>query len=193
MSRVLIEFELHVLNEDEKGGDDDLIVIEGCTELNITYRYPAGESFIEHRRLYGDKCALDIKYAWLLHAVEARVSIEVLRVPSDGGVDLKLHARTSGFSDIIRLFQGAALEVGFTRSFTVAVEMESSLDLYIEGSPGDHYALGLRPQLRDSWRYSFSSKLHVTVESLAALGDFADISVKITWKSYDQRPEYVVS
>ncbi|GJN35271.1 hypothetical protein PR202_gb24023 [Eleusine coracana subsp. coracana] len=181
-SRALVEFELHSLNEDEKECDDDLI-IEGCTELDHLYE---PKSFVETRRLYSDKCALDIKYAVLLNAVEARVNIEVLRVPFQG-VDLNLFAKTSGFSDIIRLFQGAALEVGFTRSFAVAVVKYRSLDLYIKGSPRDDHALGQK-LMQGSWRHSFSSDFHGTVEALVELGDFAEISVKVTWKSYEKRP-----
>jgi hypothetical protein len=178
-TRALIEFELHALSDDKKGGDDDDLIIEGCTEIDKDER----KSCINHGRLYNsDKCALDIKYAVLLNAVEARVTIGVCRVPSHGA-NLKFYAKTSGFSDIIRLFQGAASEVGFKRTFSVAVARHSSLDLYIKGSPRDdhdHHALGQKSPPRESWQQSFRSGMHGTEESLAEFGDFAETSVRVT-------------
>lgn len=131
-SRALIEFELHAISEDKTDGDDDLI-IEGCTELcNMT----VSESFIQSQRLYGQRCALDIKYLVLINAMEARVDIKVIRVPAHG-INLKLLAKTSGFSNVIWLFRGTVMEVGFSASFAVAVEEYNYLDLYIEGSQRD--------------------------------------------------------
>jgi hypothetical protein len=48
-------------------------IIEGCTELY---------------NMYGERCALDIKYMVLINAVEARVEVKVLRRlgAADGGV-----------------------------------------------------------------------------------------------------------
>ena len=59
VSQALIKFELRVRtegrpDEDEPKGD---CLIEGS------------DSFIEHRRLYGDNCALDVKFAVLINAV----------------------------------------------------------------------------------------------------------------------------
>ncbi|KAF8762504.1 hypothetical protein HU200_009475 [Digitaria exilis] len=73
-TRALIEFEIHARNEDESTGDDDLI-IEGCTQLDRIFK---SNSFVEHRRLYGERCALDIKYMALINAVEAKVEVTVL-------------------------------------------------------------------------------------------------------------------
>ncbi|CAN6352111.1 unnamed protein product [Urochloa humidicola] len=75
-SRALIEFELHALTEDDTNGDD-CPIIEGCTEL---YNMFESKSFIEHRRMYSERCALDIKYMVLINAVEARVEVKVLRL-----------------------------------------------------------------------------------------------------------------
>jgi hypothetical protein len=191
-TRALIEFELHALSDDNKGVDDDDLIIEGCTELDNMFD---SKSIIKHQRLYSDKCALDIKYAVLLNAVEARVTIGVCRVPSHG-IDVRFYAKTSGFSDIIRLFQGAASEVGFKRSFAVAVGRHSSLDLYIEGSPRDdhdHHALGQKSPPRGSWQQSFRSGFHGTAELQAELGDFAEISVRVTWKTYKKVSRSVIS
>ncbi|KAF8776691.1 hypothetical protein HU200_003419 [Digitaria exilis] len=95
-SRALIEFELHALSEDKNDSGDD-VIIEGCTEL---YNMRATKSFIRNQRLYGQRCALDIKYLVLINAVEARVDINVIRVPAHG-INLKLLAKTSGFSNVI--------------------------------------------------------------------------------------------
>ncbi|TVU49585.1 hypothetical protein EJB05_00899, partial [Eragrostis curvula] len=181
-TRALIEFELRAQNEDKIDGDDDLI-IEGCTELDNLFK---SKSSIEHQRLYGERCALDIKYAVLFNAMEAQVSIEVLRVPIHG-VDLKLYAKTSGFSDVIRLFRGVALEVGLKKSFAVGVEMYNYLDLYIEGFPLHDPVLGQKLRPGSWWQCSFSSSYHGTVELVAELGDFAAVSVKVTWKCYTRR------
>ncbi|RLN23821.1 hypothetical protein C2845_PM07G31490 [Panicum miliaceum] len=134
-SRALIEFELHALSEDKTDSDDD-VIIEGCAEL---YNMHATKSFLENRRLYGQRCALDIKYLVLISAVEARVDIKVIRVPAHG-INLKLLAKTSGFSNVIRLYQGTVLEEGFSASFAVAVERCNYLDLCIEGSQRDDVA-----------------------------------------------------
>ncbi|TVU49577.1 hypothetical protein EJB05_00890, partial [Eragrostis curvula] len=176
-TRALIEFELRAQNEDKIDGDDDLI-IEGCTEIDNLFK---SKSSIEHKRLYGERCALDIKYAVLFNAMEAQVSLEVLRVPTHG-VDLKLYAKTSGFSYVIRLFRGVALEVGLKKSFVVGVEMYNYLDLYIEGFPLHDPVLGRKLRPSSWWQCSFSSSYHGTVELVAELGDFAAVSVKVTWK-----------
>ncbi|CAL4898425.1 unnamed protein product [Urochloa decumbens] len=130
-SRALIEFELHAPNEDDTNGDDGPI-IEGCTEL---YNMFESKSFIEHRRMYSERCALDIKYMVLINAVEARVEVKVVHLGAiiDGGVNMRLLAKTSGFSEVIRLFRGAAPKPGFMMNFAIAVERRSGFDLYIEG------------------------------------------------------------
>ncbi|CAN6356646.1 unnamed protein product [Urochloa humidicola] len=179
--RALIEFELHALSENKTGGDDDLI-IEGCTELRNMF---PSESFIRNERLYGQRCALDIKYLVLINAMEARVDFEVIRVPAHG-TNLKLLAKTSGFSNVIRLFGGTVLEVGFSESFAVAVEIGNYLDLYIEGSQRDDLTPVQKTQYA-KWQCSFGSCYHRVVDQVVELGDFAAVSVKITWKSYEKK------
>ncbi|CAL4891484.1 unnamed protein product [Urochloa decumbens] len=181
-TRALIEFEIHARNEDEITGDDDLI-IEGCTQLENMFK---SKSFIEHRRLYGERCALDIKYMVLINAVEARVEITVLRLGSDspGSVDMKLYAKTSGFSEVIQLFRGATPEPGVMMSFAVAVERHSGFDLYIEGSPKDDPILGQKLRPYQWWECGFASGYHGTSEEVAELGELAAFSVKVTWRSY---------
>nr|CAB3464971.1 unnamed protein product [Digitaria exilis] len=175
-TRALIEFEIHAQNEDETTGDDDLI-IEGCTQLDKIFK---SKSFIEHRRLYGERCALDIKYMVLVNAVEAKVEVTVLRLgsASPGSVNMKLYAKTSGFSEVIQLFRGTAPEPGDMMSFAVAVERHSGFDLYIEGSPRDDLMLDqkVRPYL--CWECGFASAYHGTSEEVALLGELAAFSVK---------------
>ncbi|RCV19173.1 hypothetical protein SETIT_3G362900v2 [Setaria italica] len=181
-SRALIEFELHAISEDKTDGDDDLI-IEGCTELcNMTL----SESFIQSQRLYGQRCALDIKYLVLINAMEARVDIEVIRVPAHG-INLKLLAKTSGFSNVIRLFRGTVMEVGFSASFAVAVEKHNYLDLYIEGSQRDDLTPAQKTRRNEWWQCGFGSRYHGVEDLVAELGDFAAVSVKISFKSYEKR------
>jgi hypothetical protein len=49
------------------------------------------KSFIRHKRLYSERCALDIKYLVLINAVEARVEVTVLHLSAiDGGINMKL-------------------------------------------------------------------------------------------------------
>ncbi|RLN00801.1 hypothetical protein C2845_PM06G32020 [Panicum miliaceum] len=180
-TRALIEFEVHARNEDETNGDDDLI-IEGCTQIENMFE---SESFVEHRRLYGERCALDIKYMVVMNAVEARVEVTVLRLGAiPGGVNMKLYTKTSGFTEVIRLFQGAAPEPGVMMSFAVAVERHSGFDLYIEGSPRVDPVLGQELRPYSWWQCSVASSYHGMTEKVAELGDFAEFSVKITWRSY---------
>ncbi|CAL5092841.1 unnamed protein product [Urochloa decumbens] len=183
-SRALIEFELHAPNEDGTKGDDAPI-IEGCTQL---YNMFASKSFVEHRRMYGERCALDIKYMVLMNAVEARVEVKVLHLGAiDGGVNMRLLAKTSGFSEVIRLFRGAAPKPGFMMSFAIAVERRSGFDLYIEGFPGDDPATGQKPVTYSCWKCGFASSYHRMDEEVAELGEFASVSVKVTWKSYTKK------
>ncbi|CAN6361434.1 unnamed protein product [Urochloa humidicola] len=180
-SRALIEFELHALAEDDTNGDGGPI-IEGCTEL---YNMFESKSFIEHRRMYSERCALDIKYMVLINAVEARVEVKVLRLGAiDGGVNMRLLAKTSGFSEVIQLFRGAAPEPGDVMSFVIAVETHSGFDLYIEGFPRDKHTVGQKPVPYSWWKCGFASSYHRTDEEVAELGEFATVSVKVTWKSY---------
>lgn len=176
----LIEFELHALSEDKTDSDDD-VIIEGCTELSNTH---SSDSLIKNQRLYGQKCALDINYLVLINAVEARADIKVIRVPARG-INLKVLAKTSGFSNVIRLFQGTVLEVGFSASFVVAVERRNFLDLCIEGSQRDDVAPLQETQQYVGWQCSFGSCYHEVEDLVAELGDFATVSVKISWKSYE--------
>ncbi|KAL6622493.1 hypothetical protein ACP70R_032372 [Stipagrostis hirtigluma subsp. patula] len=147
-TRALVELELHAQSEDEANGDNDLI-IEGCTELENIF---SSKSFIEHRRLYSTRCAPDLKFAVLICAVEALVDIKALHVPTHG-VDLKLCAKTSGFSDVIRLFRGSISEVSFLKSFAIAVDLDSYLNLYIEGSPevAAGFLVAMQLRLRLTW------------------------------------------
>lgn len=183
-TRALIEFEIHARNEDETTGDDDLI-IEGCTQIDKIFK---SNSFVEQRRLYGERCALDIKYMALVNAVEAKVEVTVFRLgsASPGSVNMKLYAKTSGFSEVIQLFRGPAPKPGDMMSFAVAVERRSGFDLYIEGSPRDDLMLGqkVRPYLW--WECGFASAYHGTNEEVAELGELAAFSVKVTWRSYEK-------
>lgn len=180
--RVLIEFELHAVSEDKSDGDDDLI-IEGCTELcNMTESKP----FIQTRRLYGQRCALDITYLVLRNALEARLHIEVIRVPAHG-INLKVLAKTSGFSNVIRLFKGTVMKVGFLVSFAIAVERGNYLDLYIEGSQIDDLTPVQKTRQNEWWKCSYESRYHLEKDLVAELGDFAAVLVKISWKSYKKR------
>ncbi|TVU49581.1 hypothetical protein EJB05_00895, partial [Eragrostis curvula] len=113
-TRVLIEFELHAWSDEETDGDNGSI-IEGCTEL---YNMHAMESFVKQNRVYGERCALDIKYLVLINALEACIEVKILSLgATPGGIDLKLCAKSSGFKEVIRLFQGAAPDPGETSSF----------------------------------------------------------------------------
>ncbi|CAN6348167.1 unnamed protein product [Urochloa humidicola] len=183
VSQALIEFELCVQTEDrpddEPKGD---CLIEGCTEFT---NFLSSKSYIEHRRLYGNNCALDVKLAVLINAVEARIDVEVLRLGAiASGINLKVYAKTSGFREVIRLFEGAAPKPGDVMCFVVAVETHNYLDLYIEGSPGENQK---EQALRSSWKCSFGSGYHCMDEQVAELGDFGEVSVKVNWKSYRKR------
>ena len=90
------------------------------------------ESFIQNRRLYGEKCGLDVKFLVLINAVQAFVDVEILSAPAYG-FNLNLYAKTSGFSDVIRPYRGTT-EAGRRLSSVVAVERRSYLDLRIEGT-----------------------------------------------------------
>lgn len=177
ISHSLIEFEIHARNEDETNADDDLI-IEGCTEIDNFFE---SKSFIDHRRFYGERCALDIKYIVMINAVEALVEVTVLHLDTiiPGGVNMKLFAKTSGFNDIIPLFQGVAPEPGGMMRFAVGVERHNRLDLYIEGSRSDDATL--------CWHCGFYSGYHGTNKEVADLGVFASFSVKVTWRSYSKK------
>ncbi|CAN6356643.1 unnamed protein product [Urochloa humidicola] len=179
-SRALLEFELHALTEDDTKGDDGPI-IEGCTEL---YMFES-KSFIQHRCMYSERCALDIKYMVLVNVVEARVEVKVLRLGAiDGGVNMRLLAKTSGFTEVIRLFRGAAPKPGSTMCFAIAVERRSGFDLYIEGFPGDNHTIGQKPVPYSWWKCGFASSYHRMYEEVADLGEFVSVSVKVTWKTY---------
>ena len=188
VARALIEFELCVRTEerpeDEPKGD---CLIEGCTEFTNLF---ASDSYIEHRRLYGNTCALDVKFAVLINAVEARIDVEVPRLGAiASGINLKVYAKTSGFKEVIGLFEDAAPKPGAVMSFVVAVETHNYLDPYIEGSPRDNPVLGQKENqvLRSWWKCSFGSSYHCMDEEVAELGDFGELSVKINWKSYRKR------
>jgi hypothetical protein len=187
-ARALIEFELCVRAEerpeDEPKGD---CLIEGCTEFTNLF---ASDSYIEHRCLYGNTCALDVKFAVLINAVEARIDIEVLRLGAiASSINLKVYAKTSGFKEVIRLFEDTAPKPGAVMSFVVAVETHNYLDLYIEGSSRDNPVLGQKEKqvLRSWWKCSFGSSYHCMDEEVAELGNFGELSVNINWMSYRKR------
>lgn len=180
-SRVLIEFELHAQSEDETDGDD-VPIIEGCTEL---YNMHESKSFIRHKRLYGERCALDIKYLVLMNAVEARIEVTVLSLGAIyRSVNMKLLAKTSGFSEVIRLFHGVAPKLGFMTSFVIAVERHSDFDLYIKVYPRNHPNVDQKLVPCSRWQCSFASGYRGTDEEVADLGDFGAVSVKVTWRSH---------
>ncbi|RLM75033.1 uncharacterized protein C2845_PM15G03680 [Panicum miliaceum] len=171
VARALIEFELCVRTEerpeDEPKGD---CLIEGCTEFTNLF---SSDSYIEHRRLYGNNCALDVKFAVLINAVEARIDVEVLRLGAiSSSINLKVYAKTSGFKEVIRLFEDAAPKPGTVMSFVAAVETKNYFDLYIEGSPGDNPVLGQKEKqvLHSWWKCRFGSSYHRLVEEVAELG-----------------------
>ncbi|WVZ90909.1 hypothetical protein U9M48_037163 [Paspalum notatum var. saurae] len=172
VSRALIEFELYVQTEDQSEPRGDCL-IEGCTEFtNMDF----SRSFVKERRLYGPKCALDVKFAVLLNAIEARIDVKILRLGAiAGSVNLKVLAKTSGFREVIRLFQGAAPEPGAVMSFVVGVELYNYLDLYIEVSPSPtdsliHGQKEKKPVPRSWWCCGYGSALHSVDEDVAELG-----------------------
>ncbi|CAL5078848.1 unnamed protein product [Urochloa decumbens] len=179
-SHALFEFELCVRtedpSEDEAKGD---ILIKGCTEIDNVYET---KSFVKTGRLYGEKCGLDVKFAVLVNAVQATVDVEILRSPVCG-FDLKLYAKTSGFNDVIRLFEGAT-EAGCRLSSVVAVVWRSHLDLCIRGSSVDN---GLSQNLPyEEWKCRFhDASYHGTVSEKVDLFDSVTISVKVTWKAVE--------
>ncbi|CAD6269713.1 unnamed protein product [Miscanthus lutarioriparius] len=126
-TRALIEFELHAQSVKRR---QMVMMVQSLKDALYESR-----SFIEHQRLY----ALDIKYLVLMNAVDARVEVTVLRSAAiDDVVNMKLLAKTSGFSEVIRLFRGVAPKLGFMTSFVIAVERHSDFDLYIKGYPRVH-------------------------------------------------------
>ncbi|XP_044947423.1 uncharacterized protein LOC123396594 isoform X3 [Hordeum vulgare subsp. vulgare] len=179
-SRVLFEFKLCICTEDppEDGPKGDLL-IEGCTEISTMY---TTKSSIQNRRLYGDKCSLDVKFAALVNAVQAFVDVEILRAP-DCGLNLNLYAKTSGYNDVICLYQGVA-EAGCKISSVVAVVIRSCVYLRIEGTPKDD---GLSQKLLPcgAWEDSFDTCYHGIVDKVVNLDEFTTILVKITWRTLD--------
>uniref|UniRef100_A0A0E0RJ17 DUF6598 domain-containing protein n=1 Tax=Oryza rufipogon TaxID=4529 RepID=A0A0E0RJ17_ORYRU len=160
-----------------KGGT----LIEGCTEFTNILR---STSFTETVRLYGEKCGLGVKFLLLVNAVQATVDVEIIHSPACG-LNLKLYAKTSGFSDVLRLFRGVA-QSSHKISSVVAVVRRSHLDLCIEGSPADIDLGEKLPCTR--WEHRFGAGFHGTVEEVVKLGDFTTISVKVTWKAVSKLP-----
>ncbi|XP_052138038.1 uncharacterized protein LOC127756705 isoform X3 [Oryza glaberrima] len=183
-SHALFEFQLCIWTEDSPEAEDEPkgdTLIEGCTEFTNILR---STSFTQTVRLYGEKCGLDLKFALLVNAVQATVDVEIIHSPPCG-LNLKLYAKTSGFSDVIRLFQGAA-QSGHRISSVVAVVRCSHLDLCIEGSPA---GIGLGEKLpRVRWEHRFGAGFHGIEDEVVKLGDFSTISVKVTWKAVGKRP-----
>ncbi|CAM0949432.1 unnamed protein product [Alopecurus aequalis] len=182
ISRVLFEFKLCIRTEDqpEDGPKHDLL-IEGCTEFSEFMNMHKTESFVETRRLYGEKCGLDMKFLVLVNAVQAKVDVEILCAPTDG-LNLNLYARTSGFRDVIRLFHGVA-EAGCRMSSVVGVITRSYLNFYIEGSPkGGVFSQELPCSM---WEGRFDSRYHGTVNEVVYLHNSTKISVNVTWKALE--------
>ncbi|KAF7057265.1 LOW QUALITY PROTEIN: hypothetical protein CFC21_064571 [Triticum aestivum] len=179
-SRVLFEFKLCICTEDpqEDGPKGDLL-IEGRTEFSTMY---TTESSIQNRRLYGDKFSLDVKFAALINAVQAFVDVEILRAP-DCGLNLNLYAKTSGYEDVIPLYQGVA-EAGCKISSVVAVVIRSCVYLRIEGTPKDD-GLSQKRLPCGAWEDSFDTCYHGIVAKVVNLDEFTMISVKITWRTLD--------
>uniref|UniRef100_A0A0D9Y0P3 DUF6598 domain-containing protein n=1 Tax=Leersia perrieri TaxID=77586 RepID=A0A0D9Y0P3_9ORYZ len=181
-SRVLFEFQLCARIEDSPGAEDEPkgdTLIEGCTEFTNMFR---SESFIKTVRLYGEKCGLDLKFLVLVNAVQATVDFEIIHSPACG-LNLKVYAKTSGFSDVIRLFRGTA-QSGHKISSVVAVVRRSYLDLCIEGSPRDTGLGEKLPSIR--WEHRFGAGFHGVVDEVVKLGEFTTICVKIAWKALDK-------
>ena len=179
-SHVLFEFRLCVLTEvpPENGHKDDLL-IEGCAEFSNMMEI---KSFVGNRRIYGEKCGLDVKFLLLTNAVQAFIDVEILRAPVCG-LNLNIYVKTSGFSDVIRLYRGTT-EAGRRLSSVVAVERCSYLDLRIEGNPKDDG--GVFQKLPPSvWDNSFAACYHGMVDKVVNLDKSTTISVKITWKTVD--------
>ncbi|KAF2908453.1 hypothetical protein DAI22_12g185450 [Oryza sativa Japonica Group] len=162
-SRALFEFQLCIRTEDSPEAEDEPIgetLIERCTEFTNILR---SASFTKTVRLYGEKCGLDVKFALLVNAVQATVDVEIIHSPACG-LNLKLYAKTSGFSDVIRLFRGVAQSGRRIRSL-VAVVRRSHLDLCIEGSPAD---IGLGEKLPCvRWEHKFGAGFHRTADEVA--------------------------
>ncbi|KAM0824366.1 hypothetical protein ACQ4PT_070250 [Festuca glaucescens] len=179
-SHVLFEFRLCVCTEvpPENGPKDDLL-IEGCAEFSNIME---SKSFIGNRRIYGEKCGLDVKFLVLINAVQAFVDVEILRVPASG-LNLNLYAKTSGFSDVILLYQGVA-EAGCRMSSVVAVEIHSYLDLRIKGTPKDDGGVSQK-LLSCVWEDIFDSCYHGLVDKVVNLDESTTVSVKITWRTID--------
>uniref|UniRef100_A0A0E0BUD8 DUF6598 domain-containing protein n=1 Tax=Oryza glumipatula TaxID=40148 RepID=A0A0E0BUD8_9ORYZ len=183
-SRALFEFQLCIRTEDSPEAEDEPkggTLIEGCTEFTNILR---STSFTETVRLYGEKCGLDVKFLLLVNAVQATVDVGIIHSPACG-LNLKLYAKTSGFSDVLRLFRGVA-QSSRKISSVVAVVRRSHLDLCIEGSPADIDLGEKLPCTR--WEHRFGAGFHGTVEEVVKLGDFTTISVKVTWKAVSKLP-----
>ncbi|EEE53471.1 hypothetical protein OsJ_36605 [Oryza sativa Japonica Group] len=183
-SRALFEFQLCIRTEDSPEAEDEPkggTLIEGCTEFTNILR---STSFTETVRLYGEKCGLGVKFLLLVNAVQATVDVEIIHSRACG-LNLKLYAKTSGFSDVLRLFRGVA-QSSRKISSVVAVVRRSHLDLCIEGSPADIDLGEKLPCTR--WEHRFGAGFHGTVEEVVKLGDFTTISVKVTWKAVSKLP-----
>ncbi|GJN10025.1 hypothetical protein PR202_ga28084 [Eleusine coracana subsp. coracana] len=90
------------------------------------------------------------------------------------GLNLKLYAKTSGFSDVIRLFQGVA-QAGRKMSSVVAVVKYSHLDHRIEESSIDNNLS--QKFICEEWEHRFYACYHGTVEQQVEFGDLITMSV----------------
>uniref|UniRef100_M8B4C2 DUF6598 domain-containing protein n=2 Tax=Aegilops tauschii TaxID=37682 RepID=M8B4C2_AEGTA len=171
--RVLFEFKLCVWTDDEPEDEPKHdILIEGCTEFANMFKT---EPFIEFRRLYGEKCGFDMKFLVLENVVQAKVDVEILRSAVDG-LNLNLHAKTSDFRDVIRLFSGVS-ESGCRMSSAIRVMRHSYLNFCIEGSPKAGVFSQELPCCM--WEGRFGSRYHGTVHEVVHLDDSTKISVNV--------------
>ncbi|XBH90024.1 hypothetical protein VPH35_081796 [Triticum aestivum] len=187
---VLFEFKLCIRIEDEPDeGPKEELLIEGCTELSNMFR----PSFVETQRLYGEKCGLDLKFAILNSAVQAKIDVEIVYAPACGLI-LNLYAKTSGFRDIIRLFHGRS-KAGGRFSSVVGVLIDSYLDVCVEGSsreglcqrsPQDGCGLSVLKLPCYTWTGRFDACYHGTVVEKVKFDKFTMISVKVTWSMVDE-------
>ncbi|KAM3272574.1 hypothetical protein ACQJBY_042597 [Aegilops geniculata] len=186
---VLFELKLCIRIEGQPDeGPKEELLIEGCTELSNMFR----PSFVETQRLYGEKCGLDLKFAVLNSAVQAKIDVEIVYAPACGLI-LNLYAKTSGFGDIIRLFRGRS-KAGGRFSSVVGVLIDSYLDVCVEGSSREGLCqrspqdgCGLDQKLPCyTWTGRFDACYRGTVVEKVKFDKFTTISVKVTWSMVDE-------
>ncbi|XP_037462081.1 uncharacterized protein LOC119333204 [Triticum dicoccoides] len=164
---VLIEYDMRIkVGEEEKY---DIQLIDGASIIGPEGNWNRPFTF----RIPGDGGAVDIILSCLLYAVEATVEVPISEVQSS--FNLSMGCLSSGFSEEIRLFDGAvAKSCGLKRS-VVAVLKNSSIDLEFKvvalSSSSDHQHC-----------CPFKAKTHGH-DTQEIKNDFALISVKVTWST----------